>query len=403
MRWSCPHCGCGLAVSDDKVSTGWSFSRCYKCGGFALIRRSDVNLIKVDRAPAGEPVLLPEANENPTALLSQNATQHLARYTQPAAAQVNIAPADNRKPVIRPAVRRSTPVRTPEQEQAHAEILGAALARQTPRAQSARQASPIQALANQIAPAAVLAPMNLTQAPAPQLGLPEPLPEEPARGLVQRLVPFAIALTGTFVIGSGIYLYVQGQALWEKARSASAHDASTVSEDPPSADNGATPPPAAAHASAPAPVSGTASTTAVATGAAPASTPVAVPASGNEVVQAPSMAPAIAPSKLASADPNRNVVTDEVHARAMAPARTEDEAEKDALPLADDKMKVELLADNVHIHSGPGLKYPVIGQASNQRKYAVEEWKDRWFKISLQNPGGAKTGWVRNDQVRLAR
>src|SRR3954465_11956560 len=80
MRWSCPHCGVNLAVADDKLGTGWSFSRCYKCAGFALVRRSDVNLIKVDRAPAGEQILLPEATEDPTALMSQNATNHLARY-----------------------------------------------------------------------------------------------------------------------------------------------------------------------------------------------------------------------------------------------------------------------------------------------------------------------------------
>ena len=75
MRWSCPHCGVNLAVADDKLGSGWSFSRCYKCGGFALVRRSEVNLIKVDKAPAGENVLIPEASETP--MLSNQATQKL--------------------------------------------------------------------------------------------------------------------------------------------------------------------------------------------------------------------------------------------------------------------------------------------------------------------------------------
>lgn len=63
MRWNCPHCGTGLALNDDKISTGWSFSKCYKCAGHALIRKAGIQLIKVDKAPPGETLLLPEANE----------------------------------------------------------------------------------------------------------------------------------------------------------------------------------------------------------------------------------------------------------------------------------------------------------------------------------------------------
>src|SRR5689334_8459640 len=98
MRWNCPHCGINLAVSDDKLGPGWSFSRCYKCGGFALVRRSEINLIKVDKAPAGEHVLLPEASETP--VMSQEATQNLERY-------LTNKPQPNAAPAIRPAGTRS--------------------------------------------------------------------------------------------------------------------------------------------------------------------------------------------------------------------------------------------------------------------------------------------------------
>lgn len=77
MRWNCPHCGVNLAVIDDQLSTGWSFSRCYQCGGFALVRQAEINVIKVDRAPQGERVLLPESHETP--MLSDEATRNLQK------------------------------------------------------------------------------------------------------------------------------------------------------------------------------------------------------------------------------------------------------------------------------------------------------------------------------------
>src|SRR3954463_171422 len=81
MQWSCPHCGVTLAVPYETLGTGWSFSRCYKCGGFALIRRAEVNIIKVDKAPPGERVILPEASRDPAnGMLSENATLQLAKH-----------------------------------------------------------------------------------------------------------------------------------------------------------------------------------------------------------------------------------------------------------------------------------------------------------------------------------
>jgi hypothetical protein len=100
MQWNCPHCGVTLAVPYDTLGTGWSFSRCYKCGGFALIRRAEVNIIKVDKAPPGEKIILPEAGTDLTAgLLTEEAAQKLAKHT-------NKIKSD--KPTVRPA-RSATP------------------------------------------------------------------------------------------------------------------------------------------------------------------------------------------------------------------------------------------------------------------------------------------------------
>ncbi|MBI3535923.1 MAG: hypothetical protein HY072_10620, partial [Deltaproteobacteria bacterium] len=85
MRWDCPHCGATLSVSDEKLNPGWSFSSCYMCNGFALVRRSDVNLIKVDGAPPDEEVLH---------------TKNLEEITK-------TAPQVALKPTIKPALKRT--------------------------------------------------------------------------------------------------------------------------------------------------------------------------------------------------------------------------------------------------------------------------------------------------------
>ncbi|MGK5085432.1 MJ0042-type zinc finger domain-containing protein [Bdellovibrionota bacterium FG-1] len=162
MRWNCPHCGTSLAISDEKIGNGWSFSRCYKCAGYGLIRRSDVNLIKVDRAPAGEAILLPEANEEPTAVMSRAATKHLSKIITPYSAQKVINQA--MKPTMTQGEGQPPPTR------GH---FG--------------------------------------------LNLPAPLPDEPVRSLQQKALPLAIGLAGVLALGSGIYLYVEGQNLWAKA------------------------------------------------------------------------------------------------------------------------------------------------------------------------------------------
>lgn len=240
MRWNCPHCGTNLAVADEKVGSGWSFSRCYKCAGYGLVRRSDVTLIKVDRAPEGEPVLLPEAHENATSMLSQTATRNLNRYTgahsATATPTINVTggPASPAKPSVRTATPRGA----------------------TPQPRSSTQ----------------------------NLGLPEPLPNIPRQKVGQRLAPMAIGLAGILTIGSGIYLYVQGQALFEKARTQAKETRTpaapeTLSSTDASLDN-------------------------------------------PEIITAPGAPSAPKVTSLAgSADAPSSVMVDEVHARAMAPAR----------------------------------------------------------------------------------
>ncbi len=51
MRWNCPHCLTMVSVGDDKIGSGWLFSKCYKCSGFSLVRRTEVEVVKVEGSP----------------------------------------------------------------------------------------------------------------------------------------------------------------------------------------------------------------------------------------------------------------------------------------------------------------------------------------------------------------
>lgn len=62
MRWNCPHCGIDLAVADEKLGRGWSFSRCYQCGGFAVVRQQDRKIVRVDQDENGKGYVIEDQN-----------------------------------------------------------------------------------------------------------------------------------------------------------------------------------------------------------------------------------------------------------------------------------------------------------------------------------------------------
>jgi hypothetical protein len=359
MRWNCPHCGVALAVSDEKLGGGWSFSRCFKCGGFALVRRSDINLIKVDRAPTGEKVILPESSEEP--MMTAAAAQKLARYGgAPAEAAAGVA-AD--RPTIRPGARRNAnptaPIAAIAKPAARSDTAaGPPVPVAIPKPTGPRYAPKVEARGISIAP-----PSSPTQAVAAAIanGLPEPLPEEPVRSLRYRLLPAAIALAGLMAVGSGIYLYIQGQELWRKARAGAAP--AELRE------------PSLSHSAPIVPTS-----------------PVVV-------------APPPAPAPLLAQNAPRAELVDQVHTNAMAPVRNQakhDDAAGGAAPLV-----IQARARNVALRAGPGTEFRLLGTANPEIRYIVSGWKDRWFKVLVNSEDLAdetaptKTAWIRNDLVEL--
>lgn len=168
MRWNCPHCETQLAISDEKLGEGWSFSKCYKCAGFALLKRkADVNLIKVDKAPPGEALLLPEATEEP--LLSKTAVDNLARHMR------------NKTEAKEEAAKSLAIVQPPKftPKKQSGEFIGVSVGK-----------------------------------------MPSPLPDIPKPRKRSRLLMAAISMTAVVTVASGVFLYTQAQTLWKKSRRA---------------------------------------------------------------------------------------------------------------------------------------------------------------------------------------
>jgi hypothetical protein len=349
MHWSCPHCGISLTVSDDTLGTGWSFSRCYKCGGFALIRRAEVNIIKVDKAPPGERVILPEASSDPAnAMLSENATQKLAKHMASAKTHAQ----QQHVPTPTPPPLNYTPPLTPKASS-----------------------------------------FDITTS-----SLPSPLPDSPTHTLQSRTIPIGIAIAAVFAVTSGAYLFIQSQSLWQKAREFVKENGHANSAKEYASDDVIPPPKLFTADTVPkenllaAQETRPIITDQVQQSAMAPLKPPAVPAvTGSEDAKAEMIEPK---KTVAKADLKADLKAD--HKSEIA---SETKVETKNLPPA---LFVKIRSSKANVHSGPGMQFPVIGKATPDVKYVVEDWNNRWFKLSLHSRDLKKgIGWVRNDLVQV--
>ncbi len=363
MRWTCPHCGIALGIADDKMNTSWSFSRCYQCGGYALVRKSEVNIIKVDRAPAGEKVLLPESSENP--LLSEAAARNLSRY-------------ESDKPTIKPATRRNTvsklitsPARTDNPLLQPEMVSEPAPAPSTQPFAPASLEAGRRPLAGPHAPAG--ASVDRSAMPSYMNGVnnvgmfPEPLPDVPMASNRIRFFPMAIGIAAAFALGSGLYLLMQSGELIEKSRPtlSDRHPESIRENDESSVSR--------AHAS---------------------NNPNNPAATSSARIDSTSIAK-VSHTQTAG-------YSDQVRSQAMAPERQPIPTAPQPVQLSRDNppLIVQPKAKNIHLRSGPGMVYPVVGNADEKTKYVVTDWNDRWFKVLSQNSEEI-AGWIRTDSVQV--
>jgi hypothetical protein len=307
MQWSCPHCGVHLAISDETLGTGWSFSRCYKCGGFALVRKTEINVIKVDKAPPGEKVLLPEASGDPTnGLMSEKATQKYVKHTLS-------------QPKVEKQIPKATLPTPPQFVPGMAKVNG----------------------------------IDITAT-----SFPEPLPEIISSTVKSKAIPAGITLAALLAIGSGVYLYIQGQALWHKARE------SALNQDK---------------------------------GLQQKATAATSPTQQKDAELAPTSLTVASNQKT-----NPNVITDQVQQSAMAPLKAALALDTSASAARPDGITVKLRTKQANLYSGPGTNYPIVGTAMSETQYFVSDWNDRWFKLIQRNgPSVINVGWIRNDLIQI--
>lgn len=172
MRWNCPHCGVQLAASDEQLSPDWSFSRCCQCGGFALIRRPNIELIRTGEPPASETYIETSSLQVPAFV-----------KPQPLSAQP--------KPVVRPAAARMSPPPPPAFSYPIENF-----------------APPVAEIAHE--PAANT-PLRATPAAAQPLPLPDPLPSAPQKAARRSRTPQLLAALSLVAVVSGVFLYDQSE------------------------------------------------------------------------------------------------------------------------------------------------------------------------------------------------
>jgi hypothetical protein len=198
---------------------------------------------------------------------------------------------------------------------------------------------------------------------------PEPLPEVPAAAGKIRLLPMAIGIAAAFALGSGLYLLMQSGEIIEKTRP-------TLSD----------------RRQAPARAE-----------------------ENDTVAQTQHAITPVAVAKVAQAQPHAGY-SDQVRSQAMAPERQPQSltAQQPAptaphpVQLSSDNppLVVQPKARNIHLRSGPGMVYPVVGNADERAKYIVTDWNDRWFKVLPQSASASQNGeeiagWIRTDSVQV--
>jgi predicted Zn finger-like uncharacterized protein len=188
MRWNCPHCGVALAVNDDKLQANWTFSRCYKCHGFAMIKKPEVSLIKLERGPAhtpersiGDQKVDLRLNSPPLVPQHPSALQTMAKAIQ-----------NQQMPVVKTSRRHL---------------------HQAPTASVSPPSPPKLNNKSLTTKFGTIPAQHIPNGPVNALGLPEPLPEEPHRPWYYRFLPFAMGIAAFLAAGSGVYAYLQGRSV----------------------------------------------------------------------------------------------------------------------------------------------------------------------------------------------
>ncbi len=317
MRSICPHCNTALSVADDKLTSGWSYLKCYKCAGFSMIRKQNIQLIKMAGQPSAPSHLSSPSLPPPPKNLAKKSSKIFQKISE----------LEIKQPPAVEMVAASEPVAT----SAPAEPIA-------PKIIASPPPPPPPSLIKKDLESIDLDDFLIRDSDAPL-----PVFNHPHKQPTQRYLPFAMGIAGILAIGSGVYLYIQGQMLWERAMS---------SNKPPISKSL---PASVAHAQKPA-------------------LGITIASPADDVIQAAE-------------------ISDEVKTKAMAPAHNS---------VAQPQLRIQVKVNDAILRAGPGTEYPAVARAMRDSEFAVQSWQDRWFKIQIPSEKGStspQTVWIRNDLV----
>ncbi len=219
MRWNCPHCAVALAISDETLGDQWNFSRCFQCGGFGLIRRTEVNLVKLDKAPQGEKVLQPQKAE--PVLMNREATENLARLRSQIDEQTKVQ--EKAKIGFKAAVAATPTVANPQSSKTiprppsffgNTSKLKPAISAEAPKTKEVPIALP---------------PLPSKETAAKTRSVPETLKSKPSKSNRSTAL---LGVTGLVALASGLYLLQEGRALLDRTHRLSTSIPEPVRERP---------------------------------------------------------------------------------------------------------------------------------------------------------------------------
>ncbi|HTL11096.1 MAG TPA: SH3 domain-containing protein [Bdellovibrionota bacterium] len=338
MRWNCPHCSIELYLDDGRIGNGWSFARCYRCGGFSLVRKSNVSTIRIDQAPTPETVLQPKASLPTISAPARSAVAGAIEHFQQTQAQLGAI--EKERPQVIPGRRTQPPTETTQDK-----IKNLVTTATVPRAFAGRS-------------------------------LPEPLPETPAGGIRRRgmgIIPMALGITAVLITGAGAFLYLQGQQMWDHARAGLGPETDGVQ--------------VAASAPERRPAG-------LKTLLKPKKLDKDATVFTDRITHG-SMAPdrTMGPGAVTPASAVNGAEASP--AAAAAHEQASDDSVSDGVPA---RMVVRPNRSGAKLRMGPGTRFPVVGKADPTITYTVIAWKDQWFKV-LPDTGPNDEAWIRNDFV----
>ena len=398
LHWNCPHCGIKLIVSQEYLGTGWSFSRCAQCTGYCLIRRTEINVIRVDKAPPGEKII-------PSHIEPQHPHPH--PYPHPYPHRTSQTQLNTHQTL-------HLPLPYPQNQASTLYASGATETCLSPTPQplktdTTQEASPQRVASSPSSLTQQSNPFDSSAAKGSELHSPSTAPPQTSSRSVSQIAHELQEKTKNIPQpppppNTSSHPHQQ-RGLCSQPDLAPLNEHSLTSVPRPTQSDESESNPILQT-----PLQPLSETTLSISGAAlpelqsVASHPAQLPTQRSPLLFSGALAILIAGGYIIAtqkqldwrSDQESVIVSDQVKETALAPIPNQD-------PSAD-QQHIETQAELVHTYSGPGLNFPVIYELAPHSTYKVLEVHESWVKINLEhlsNSLNIKSGWVPTEKIKV--